>query len=271
MRKRALLGALFGALLATSAVAAPTATAAPSAIDFSGTVALNNCSGSLVKLGSAPTSGPALVLTNGHCYEGGFLDPGEVLVNRSSSRSFTLLSPSGGNLGTLRASKVAYATMTDTDITLYQLNTTYDAIKSRYGISPLEISTAHPTAGTAIKVVSGYWKRIYSCDIDGFVYRLKEGDWTWKDSIRYTSACQTIGGTSGSPVISGGKVVGVNNTGNEDGQRCTDNNPCEVDQAGNVTVHYKTNYGQETYGIPACLTAANEIALTQAGCTLPRP
>ena len=43
------------------------------------------------------------------------------------------------------------------------------------------------------------------------------------------------------------------------------------DQAGNVTVHYKTNYGQETYGIPACLTPANEIALTQAGCTLPRP
>ncbi|HEY3483660.1 MAG TPA: serine protease, partial [Streptomyces sp.] len=89
--------------------------------------------------------------------------------------------------------------------------------------------------------------------------------------IRYTSACQTIGGTSGSPIISGGKVVGVNNTGNEDGQRCTDNNPCEVDQAGTVTVRQGINYGQETYGIPACLTPANEIALTQAGCTLPRP
>ncbi|MFC0546033.1 S1 family peptidase [Kutzneria chonburiensis] len=277
MRKRALLGALFGALLATSAVAVPTATAAQStlpavaAIDFSGTVALNNCSGSLVKLGSAPTSGPALVLTNGHCYEGGFLDPGEVLVNRSSSRSFTLLSPTGGNLGTLRASKVAYATMTDTDITLYQLNTTYDAIKSRYGISPLEISTVHPTAGTAIKVVSGYWKRIYSCNIDGFVYRLKEGDWTWKDSIRYTSTCNTIGGTSGSPIEDpSGKLIGINNTGNENGERCTVDNPCEVDQSGNVTVHEGTNYGEETYLLAGCMTGS-AVDLTKAGCALPKP
>jgi len=38
-----------------------------------------------------------------------------------------------------------------------------------------------------------------------------------------------------------------------------------IDQAGNVTVREGINYGQETYGIPACLTAANEIALTQAG------
>ena len=71
MRKRspgALLGTLLGALLVTTGLAAPTATAAPSAIDFSGTVALSNCSGSLVKLADAPTSGPALVLTNGHCY-----------------------------------------------------------------------------------------------------------------------------------------------------------------------------------------------------------
>src|SRR5437870_3712256 len=94
------------------------------------------------------------------------------------------------------------------------------------------LSNGHPTAGSAIDVVSGYWKRVYSCTIDGFVYRLKEGSWTWKDSIRYTSACQTIGGTSGSPIISGGKVVGVNNTGNEDGERCTENNPCGVAEAG---------------------------------------
>jgi V8-like Glu-specific endopeptidase len=160
--------------------------------------------------------------------------------------------------------------MTDTDVSLYQLTSTYAQIKSTYGIAPLELSTVHPVAGSAIDVVSGYWRTVYSCNIDGFVYQLHESDWVWKDSIRYTSACQTIGGTSGSPVISGGKVVGVNNTGNEDGQRCTLDNPCEVDAAGNVTVHYKTNYGEETYGIPACLTAAGEIALTQTGCSLPR-
>ena len=277
MRKR-VLGTLLGALLATATLTAPAATAAQpatapavAAIDFSGTVALNDCSGSLVKLGGAPTSGPALVLTNGHCYEGGFLDPGEVLVNKSSSRTFTLLSASGGNLGTLRASKVAYATMTDTDVTLYQLNTTYDAIKSRYGINPLEISAAHPTQGTAIKVVSGYWKKIYSCNIDGFVYRLKEGDWTWKDSIRYTPSCDTIGGTSGSPIEdASGKLIGINNTGNENGERCTVDNPCEVDQNGNVTVHEGTNYGEQTYLLAACMTGST-VDLTKAGCVLPKP
>ena len=271
MRKR-LFGTLLGALLATAAVTAPAVTAAaPAAIDFSGTVALSNCSGSLVKLPGAATSGPALVLTNGHCYEGGFLSPGQVLVNKSSSRSFTLLSSTGGNKATLRATKVAYATMTDTDITLYQLNTTYDAIRSSSGISPLEISTAHPTQGTAIKVVSGYWKRIYTCNIDGFVYRLKEGDWTWKDSIRYTPSCNTIGGTSGSPIEDpSGKLIGINNTGNENGERCTVDNPCEVDQAGNVTVHEGTNYGEETYLLAGCMTGS-AVDLTKAGCALPKP
>ncbi|MDS0133722.1 MULTISPECIES: serine protease [unclassified Amycolatopsis] len=266
---RRLLGALFTAATATVLLGVTPANAA--AANFAGTVALSNCSGSVVKPAATPDTAPALVMSNGHCLETGFPAPGQVITNRTSSRTFTLLTASGSNKATLRAKKIVYGTMTDTDVSLYQLTTTYAQIKASYGISPLELSNAHPSAGAAIDVVSGYWKRIYSCNIDGFVYRLKEGSWTWKDSIRYTSACQTIGGTSGSPIISGGKVVGVNNTGNEDGERCTDNNPCEVDQAGNVTVHYKTNYGQETYGIPACLTPANEIALTQAGCTLPRP
>ncbi|MEU7788405.1 MULTISPECIES: serine protease [unclassified Amycolatopsis] len=266
---RRLLGALLTA--ATATVLLGTTPASAAAANFAGTVALSNCSGSVVKPAATPDTAPALVMSNGHCLETGFPAPGQVITNRSSSRTFTLLNASGGNTATLRAKKIVYGTMTDTDVSLYQLTTTYAQIKSSYGISPLELSNAHPSAGAAIDVVSGYWKRIYSCNVDGFVYRLKEGSWTWKDSIRYTSACQTIGGTSGSPIVSGGKVIGVNNTGNEDGARCTDNNPCEVDQAGNVTVHYKTNYGQETYGIPACLTPANEIALTQAGCTLPRP
>ena len=266
---RRLLGALLTAVTATVLVGVSPASAA--AASFAGTVALSNCSGSVVKPAATPDTAPALVLSNGHCLESGFPSPGQVITNKTSSRSFTLLTASGSNLGTVKAKKVVYATMTDTDVSLYQLTTTYAQIKATYGISPLELSIAHPSTGSAIDVVSGYWKRVYSCNVDGFVFQLREGNWTWKDSIRYTSACQTIGGTSGSPIISGGKVVGVNNTGNEDGERCTVNNPCEVDSAGNVTVHYKTNYGEETYGIPACLTPANEIALTQAGCTLPRP
>ncbi|MGW1253900.1 trypsin-like serine peptidase [Streptomyces sp. NPDC002513] len=258
-----------------SRTAAPTAsrTATVQAVDFAGTVSLSNCSGSVIRFPNSADTDPALVLTNGHCLETGFPGPGEVIVGQSSSRTFGLLNSSGTRVATLRASKVAYSTMTDTDVTIYQLTSTYAQIRSSYGISALTVADTHPVAGAAINVVSGYWKRIYSCAVDGFVYRLKEGDWTWKDSVRYTSACDTIGGTSGSPVIdsSTGKVVAVNNTGNEDGESCTENNPCEVDANGTVTVRKGINYAEETYLIPACFAAGNKLNLSASGCLLPKP
>ncbi|MER5793750.1 serine protease [Streptomyces sp. NPDC001980] len=256
------------------AVAVPqTAKAAAVTVNFAGTVSLSNCSGSVIRFPNSADSDPALVLTNGHCLETGFPEPGEVITGQSSSRTFGLLNSSGTKVATLRANQVVYSTMTDTDVTIYRTTTTYAAIKSSYGISPLTVSASHPVAGTAIKVVSGYWKTIYSCNIDGFVYRLKEGDWTWKDSVRYTSACNTIGGTSGSPVIdtTTGQVVAVNNTGNEDGERCTVDNPCEVDENGTVTVRQGINYAEETYLIPACFTTGNVLNLSASGCTLPKP
>ncbi|GAB7104100.1 serine protease [Streptomyces phaeofaciens JCM 4814] len=267
---------------AAPAVAAPvsastteTKAAAPTlqAVSLAGTVALSNCSGSVVRFPNSLDTDPALVLSNGHCLTSGFLDPGEVLTNQTSTRTFGLLNSSGTRVATLRASKLAYATMTDTDVSIYQLTSTYATIKNSYGITALTVQDTHPTAGTAITVASGYWKRLYNCNIDAFVYRLKEGDWTWKDSVRYTSACNTIGGTSGSPVIdqSTGKVVAVNNTGNEDGASCTVNNPCEVDASGNVTVRQGINYAQETYLIPACFTTGNQLSLSASGCALPKP
>ncbi|MET9047678.1 S1 family peptidase [Streptomyces sp. NPDC003631] len=255
----------------TAATASGTATV--QAVDFAGTVSLSNCSGSVVRFPRSADGDPALVLTNGHCLETGFPEPGEVVVGQSSSRSFGLLDSAGTRVATLRASKVAYSTMTDTDVTIYQLTRTYAQIRSSYGINALTLADTHPVAGAAIKVVSGYWKRIYSCAVDGFVYRLKEGDWTWKDSVRYTSACNTIGGTSGSPVIDNatGKVVAVNNTGNEDGGTCTVNNPCEVDANGKVTVRQGINYAEETYLIPACFGTGNQLDLSASGCALPKP
>ncbi|HET6860286.1 MAG TPA: serine protease [Streptomyces sp.] len=286
--KKPLVGALFAVLL-LGAGAAPAAAEtlhrptapqpvvkpqpAVKAVDFAGTVALSNCSGSVVRVASSKPTDPALVLSNGHCLESGFPAPGQVVVDKPSTRTFTLLNASGGNAGTLRASKIAYGTMTDTDASLYQLTSTYAQIESSYRIKALELSAARPAQGTAITVVSGYWKRTYSCAIDGFAYRMKEGAWTWKDSIRYTPACKTIGGTSGSPVIDNatGKVVAVNNTGNESGGRCTDNNPCEVDESGNVTVRKGINYAQQTYTIVPCVGAGNKIDLSRPGCTLPKP
>ncbi|MER7697610.1 MULTISPECIES: serine protease [unclassified Streptomyces] len=260
---------------AAPAVAAKAVKAAkgPKAVNFAGTVALSNCSGSVVRSPDSAPTDPALVLSNGHCMESGFPGPGEVVVDQPSSRTFTLLNASGRGVGTLRASKIAYGTMTDTDLSLYQLTTTYRQIEAKHGIRALELDTAHPVAGTAITVASAYWKRTYSCAIDGFAHRLKEGRWTWKDSVRYTPECRTIGGTSGSPVIDDatGKVVAVNNTGNESGQECTDNNPCEVDENGEVTVREGINYAQQTYNMVPCIGPGSRIDLDREGCGLPRP
>jgi trypsin-like peptidase len=261
--------------VAKSAVTKVAVKAAPAvkAVNFAGTVSLSNCSGSLVRFPNSEAGDPALVMSNGHCLETGFPAAGEVVVDQRSTRTFGLLNASATRVATLRASKIAYATMTDTDVSIYQLTTTYAAIKSSYNISPLTLNDTHPVVGTPITVVSGYWKRTYACNVDGFSYRLKEGEWTWKDSVRYTSACQTIGGTSGSPVIDNatGKVVAVNNTGNEDGGTCTENNPCEVDASGNVTVREGINYAQEIYQIPACFGTGNKLNLSASGCTLPKP
>ncbi|MFE4215386.1 serine protease [Streptomyces sp. NPDC056844] len=278
--KKPLIGALFAVLFLGAGIAPATAATGPDtadvrvkAVDLAGTVALSNCSGSVVRAPSSQPDDPALVLSNGHCLESGFPGPGKVVLDQASTRSFTLLNAAGSGVGTLRADKVAYGTMTDTDVSLYRLTSTYAQIESSYGIEALELDAGRPAQGTAITVASGYWKRTYSCAVDGFAYRLKEGAWTWKDSVRYTSACQTIGGTSGSPVIDDatGKVVAVNNTGNEDGQECTDNNPCEVDENGAVTVREGINYAQQTYGIVPCIGSGNEIDLDLAGCALPKP
>ncbi|MER5869754.1 serine protease [Streptomyces sp. NPDC002044] len=268
-----LVGAAGAPAMAAAPVTPPAPAAPAPAVTYAGTVALSNCSGSVVRAPASQPNDPALVLSNGHCLETGFPAAGEVVKDRPSTRSFSLLNASGSKVATLRASKISYATMTDTDLSLYQLTTTYAQIQSQYGIAALTLNDVRPAQGSAVKVVSGYWKRTYTCAVDGFAYRLKEGAWTWKDSVRYTSSCNTIGGTSGSPVIdtTSGKVVAVNNTGNESGGRCTDNNPCEVDESGRVTVRRGINYAQQTYTVVPCIGPGNAIDLNRPGCVLPRP
>jgi hypothetical protein len=260
--------------LVPTATAAPVSAPAPApsinAVDFTGIVALSNCSGSVVRTPNSLPSDPALVMSNGHCVR--LLAAGEVLQNQASTRTFSLLNSSGtASIATLRANRLVYATMTNTDVSIYRLTSTYAQIQ-QLGSRALDLSTAHPTVGESIRVVSGFHRAIYPCNIDAFAFRLREDRWTWLDSVRYTSACHTIPGTSGSPVLdtNTGRVVAINNTLNENGQRCTLDNPCEVDQAGNVTIHRDIGYAQETYYIAPCFTTQSRLDLTRPGCQLPR-
>lgn len=71
----------------------------PKAVTFEGTVALSNCSGAVVRLPNSTDRDPALVMSNGHCLEGGFPASGEVVVDRPSSRT----SPSSTRVPVTRA------------------------------------------------------------------------------------------------------------------------------------------------------------------------
>ncbi|MEY4630261.1 MAG: hypothetical protein RIQ81_381, partial [Pseudomonadota bacterium] len=175
-------------------------------------------------------------------------------------------------VGSINATKILYATMTGTDMALYELRETFEDIESRFGIQPLTMAAARPDAGTNIEIVSGYWRRGYGCKLDGFVFELREAGYKFTDSIRYEidGGCKTIHGTSGSPIIERGSrtVIGVNNTGNDDGGKCTMNNPCEVDENGKVTAIKGRSYGQQTYQIYTCLDAKNQLDLSVDGCKL---
>ncbi|ROP41060.1 S1 family peptidase [Saccharothrix texasensis] len=270
---RHLVAVLAALVLSVSAAPASAAPSAPARVepDFTGTVSMRGCSGAVVRPPAHQPSDPALVMTNGHCVR--FLEAEEVVVDQPADREFTLLDSTGeDSLGDLRAATLVYATMSRTDVALYRLTATYGDIEAMGGRA-LELSAEHPAAGIAVGVVSGYWRHVYSCDVDGYAYRLREGRYTWHDSMRYTADCRTRGGTSGSPVVdvATGKVVAVNNTGNEDGERCTDNNPCEVDAAGEVTVRQGIGYAQQTFQIVPCLTGGGRVDLAAPGCGLPRP
>lgn len=275
---------LIALFAATSALAFPTApfnalersnlksmNAIDAQYDFEGIVKLSNCSGSLIAFNGQPLSSKAIVMTNGHCLGGGFLQPGEVRVNQAVNRSMKVYDKNF-KLHSIQVTKILYATMTNTDVTFYELSESYDQILARTNVRPFLLDSVRPLEGVSIDIISGYWDRGYSCDIDGFVFKIREGDWTFTDSIRYTAGCDTIGGTSGSPIIERGlrKVIAINNTSNESGQRCTLNNPCEVDTTGTVTVRRGVRYGQQTYNTYTCLTPAFTFDLNRAGCTLPR-
>ncbi|MCJ8275484.1 MAG: serine protease [Bdellovibrionales bacterium] len=243
--------------------------------DFNGIVAMRNCSAAIVHFEGQPKDSKAYVLTNGHCtggFFGGFPAPGEVIFNKFDSRSMNAFVNINERVG-IRTERLVYGTMTDTDAALFRIRSTYADLEKK-GVQSFELSSERPLEGEEIEIVSGYWRRGFSCKIEKFIFELHESDWVMKDSLRYSDpGCEVYGVTSGSPVIRKGKrvVVAVNNTGNESGQECTMNNPCEVTEAGDVSVIEGRGYGQQTYWFASCLDDNYEIDLNVEGCQLPKP
>jgi hypothetical protein len=239
--------------------------------DFRGIVGLGNCSGSLVRFDDSRKQDLAMVLSNGHCV--GLLKPGVVIKNSATRKAFTILAQDASSLGTVQGTKILYATMTNTDLALFLLQNTFAEIEDQYGIEPLTLARTAPELETPVEVISGYWKRGYSCSIEANIPVLKEAEWTFTNSLRYSRpGCEVIGGTSGSPVIETGTrtVIAVNNTVNESGKACKMNNPCEVGSDGSTFAQKGYAYAQQTYWLYSCRNAKGDVDLSVPGCVLPK-
>ncbi len=235
--------------------------------NFNGIVSIAYCSGSLIIFEGQPRSSNALVLTNGHCHKND-IAPQEVLVNQPLKLTMRV-----GNANrrtySVHATTIVYATMTKTDVLLYRLKETYNELAAK-NITPLVLSPFRPQPGSEIEIISGLWKKGYSCSIDGFVHKLLEGNWEFQNSLRYTRpGCHTTAGTSGSPIILKGtrRVIGINNILNAPGLPLAS----EVAEDGTVTVDRNRGYGQQTYILYSCLDSDYKIDLTLQGCWLNKP
>jgi V8-like Glu-specific endopeptidase len=216
-----------------------------------------------------------MVMTNGHCVSsgmGGMMPANRFLSHVASKRTFQFLAADGSiKPGQVAATELVYATITWNDVALYSLEKSYAQIKRDFGIDALLIDPNHPQVGDSIEVLSGYWQRGYSCSIDRFVYELHEAEYVSKDSMRYSKGgCETIHGTSGSPILNARThaIVGINSTGNDNGERCTMDNPCEVSESGAVYVERGRSYGDQIHVFYSCLNSAGKIDVSVPGCLL---
>src|SRR5436309_1898554 len=85
---------------------------------------------------------------------------------------FTLLRPDSSRAGTVRAHRILYGTMTKTDMIVYEVNESYASIRSRLNVTPLTLAQQDPANGAGMAVVSGYWKRIYTCSVQATIPQL---------------------------------------------------------------------------------------------------
>jgi hypothetical protein len=270
---------MFGVLAAVATTASvlslpvmmvPAAQAA-TPVTYANTIRLSNCSAALVRYPTSIGTDRALMLTNGHCLN---TNPpaGVAFADQAMTLSGSLLNSAGTALGTVTSDRLVYATMTGTDIALYRLTESFDALHTRLGGTPYTISSAGPSVGEGVGMPSSFLKRIYDCTVDGFT-DVREDQWTWTDSIRYNVGCETAHGSSGTPIVSNttNEIVGINNTTNDNGQMCTSNNPCEVAPDGTTTAHQHQSYGQQTSGITTCVNSSRAFDLSVTGCELLRP
>jgi len=228
---------------------------------------------------------PAYAVTNGHCAViPDFPAATEIITNRPSDMVFKLnyFVNAKSLVRSVGVQQVVYATMKGTDITIFELNTTFKQLVKE-GFTPLDIDPVPPKSGEPVQVIGIPGTGVKSslrylhkavCET-GQSVNLNEDVYQWKNSVRHR--CSTIGGMSGSPMISlrTNRVIAIVNTGvNDDAQEqpeCSWNRPCEVSSNGAILTLPEENYAQRIDAIPSCFDNKGMFNLKLPSCRLEKP
>jgi uncharacterized protein (TIGR03437 family) len=236
----------------------------------------SQCTAFLVDTGAA--SGPAYILTNGHCV--GLLEANEVVTNREQASYlftpgafFDVESPRG-----YATRRIAYATMKRTDVAVIELDAPLAELTAA-GYRPLRLAAASQgervtAAGVPITNTppDRQFLQAGQCTL-GPAVDVVEFTWFWRGLLR--NDCPDIrGGWSGAPLISesSGRVVAILNTTTIDsfdrggGFDCYLGTPCEVGPEGQ-RVRDHTSYAVSAAGLDSCFDAQGTFRLG-GGCPL---
>ncbi len=232
-----------------------------------------SCSGGIANIGRSQNS-KAVLITNGHCVSGS-LRANQALINVPSQRTFAVYTNSGTTI-TAKAQKLIYATLTDTDMALYELTNTYEELAAM-GVRSFPLYKERVPLGLDVRLTSGYWRKTQECSLERLVHKLLEGfgndvsaPSVATNVFALSNECLVYGGYSGTPVIemTTQTIVGLAFTGAEGGQtKCQEKSPCEEDETGKRVYKHKTSYVARVDQLAACL-ANGELDLTLADCTL---
>lgn len=253
---------------------------------FSGVASLNagsNCTGTLIDTGVP--SGPAYVLTNGHCVGDVGRPAQRTTVSQEWGGTASFLAADGQEPVDVDVVGLEYSTMRHSDTAIVRLGSTLDELE-QLGIRPVPIMATEPGSGDAVVNVGvpvqelspEQWVlRRGDCRL-GNQHTLIEHLWMWFGV--WSNDCPgIIQGSSGSPLFTVGAdgaptaIVAMINTTTQgstaaNGGACSIHNPCEVTADG-VRMVEQTSYAQSVAGIGKCFDVAGEFELG-SGCPLPR-
>ncbi|GEM_PF-2159445 len=231
------------------------------------------CASSIVRAAASTDEDHALLLTNGHCTPAvdpsrDIPQPGAFELDRSSDSSVPFKDEKGYLLTTSRTERLLFATMTGTDLALYRLDASYADLESQ-GVTVLDIAAAPPKIGDVVTLQADEG---LTCTVETVVPTLREGEYELYDSLRLAKGedCETYHGTSGAALVAadGKTIVGVNSSSNTDGEKCTEDNPCEVGADGKISVHTDQAYARQVTVLNDCIAAGSVFDVDAPGCTL---